>query len=58
MEEKECVFCKRSQQEVPLVELAYKDGKYWICSQHIPVLIHDPQKLEGLLPGAENLEAQ
>jgi hypothetical protein len=42
---------------VPLVLFAYKQKNYWICPQHIPVLIHDPTKLSGLLPGAENLQA-
>lgn len=59
MESKEqvCVFCKRNQDEVPLVKLAFKQNNYWICPQHIPVLIHDPAKLSGHLPGAENLQA-
>lgn len=59
MENKEqvCVFCKRNQNEVPLVQLAYMQGQYWICPQHIPVLIHDPAKLAGMLPGAENMQA-
>ncbi|NPD46711.1 MULTISPECIES: hypothetical protein [unclassified Lentimicrobium] len=59
MENKEqvCVFCKQNQNEVPLVQLAYMQGQYWICPQHIPVLIHDPAKLAGMLPGAENMKA-
>lgn len=55
--EKVCVFCKRNQDEVPLVQLEFKNQSYWICPQHIPVLIHDPAKLSGHLPGAENLQA-
>ena len=54
---KVCVFCKRDENEVPLVKVDFKNVNYWICPQHIPVLIHDPAKLEGLLPGAENMEA-
>lgn len=54
---KVCLFCKRDEQEVPLVAVDYKGYNYWICPQHIPVLIHDPSKLEGMLPGAENLQA-
>ena len=50
-----CVHCNRSSTEVPLVELKYKDEASWICPQHLPVLIHKPQKLIGKLPGAENL---
>jgi hypothetical protein len=55
--EKVCLFCKRNEQEVPLVGLDFKGANYWICPQHIPMLIHDPTKLEGMLPGAENLQA-
>lgn len=55
--EKVCVFCKRDQNQVPLVHLEFKDASYWICPQHIPVLIHDPSKLTGHLPGAEELQA-
>ena len=57
MNEKECFVCHRKDDEVPLIEMNYKSKQYWICPQHIPVLIHDPNKLEGLLPGAENFEA-
>ncbi len=52
-----CIFCKRNQNEVPLVQLAYLQNNYWICPQHIPVLIHDPSKLAGSLPGAEKMQA-
>ncbi len=55
--EKQCLFCKRNDQEVPLIHLDYKGMSYWICPQHIPVLIHEPSKLEGMLPGANDLQA-
>lgn len=54
--EKNCLICKRDENMVPLVRVDYKGNSYWICPQHIPVLIHDPQQLEGLLPGAENMQ--
>ncbi|RLD55764.1 MAG: hypothetical protein DRJ05_12440 [Bacteroidetes bacterium] len=54
---KHCLFCKRDENEIPLVQLDFKGENHWICPQHIPVLIHDPQKLVGMLPGAENMEA-
>ncbi len=54
---KTCLFCNRDAQQVPLVQLEYKGQNYYICPQHIPVLIHDPSQLEGLLPGAENMQA-
>ena len=56
-EKKECLVCKRGTDETPLVNLEYKDNDYWICPQHIPVLIHDPQKLDGILPDAKNMQA-
>lgn len=55
--EKVCLFCKRNEEKVPLVQVDYKGKNYFICPQHIPVLIHDPGQLEGLLPGAGDLQA-
>lgn len=55
--EKVCLVCKQDEENVPLVQVDYKGNNYYICPQHIPVLIHDPGQLEGLLPGAENLQA-
>jgi hypothetical protein len=52
-----CMFCKRDENEVPLLQVDFKGQHYYICPQHIPVLIHDPGKLEGKLPGAEGLQA-
>ncbi len=54
---KECIFCKRDDSQVPLVQLSYSNSSYWICPQHIPILIHEPTKLAGMLPGAENMQA-
>ncbi|MDC9723461.1 MAG: hypothetical protein PSN34_11925 [Urechidicola sp.] len=33
----------------------YQESEFYICPQHIPVLIHKPQELVGLLDGAEKL---
>ncbi len=55
--EKKCLVCEKNEDQIPLVELSYHGIKYHICPQHIPVLIHNPDKLEGLLPGAKNMEA-
>ncbi|MBE0650953.1 MAG: hypothetical protein IH595_08930 [Bacteroidales bacterium] len=54
---KQCLLCKKSEQEAPLLQLDYKGMNYWICPQHLPVLIHEPSKLEGMLPGASGLKA-
>jgi hypothetical protein len=51
-----CVACGRGPDVTPLLNLDYRGGKFHICAQHLPVLIHDPQQLTGRLPGAENLQ--
>jgi hypothetical protein len=50
-----CLACGRNSQEVPLLTLEYQGNAIRICAQHLPVLIHDPARLVGVLPGAENL---
>ncbi|MBF8247948.1 MAG: hypothetical protein HW374_748 [Bacteroidetes bacterium] len=52
-----CVACGRSQNEIPLISLSFQDKTFWICPQHLPVLIHNPQLLIGKLPGAEGMSA-
>ena len=54
--DKKCVFCEKSGNEVPLITLDFQDKNFWICPQHMPVLIHSPGELIGKLPGAENME--
>lgn len=51
-----CLVCRKSSQEVPLLTIEYQSQRYWICPEHFPILIHQPQKLIGLLPGAEKLQ--
>jgi hypothetical protein len=50
-----CVACDRPDAQIPLVHLHYRGADLWICPQHLPVLIHDPTRLAGRLPGAEHL---
>lgn len=50
-----CVFCERDSDATPLLNLEYRGSTFRICAQHLPVLIHDPSRLIGILPGAENL---
>lgn len=52
---KACLACKRGTDVTPLIPLEYRDSTVWICPQHLPVLIHDPAQLIGILPGAEGL---
>ncbi|MDH3943013.1 MAG: hypothetical protein OEV06_02815 [Anaerolineae bacterium] len=49
-----CLQCGLGPDEIPLVPLVYQDKKLWICPQHLPLLIHNPARLEGKLPGAES----
>ncbi len=50
-----CLNCERPETATPLVVLRYNGSQAWICSQCLPVLIHQPQRLIGRLVGAENL---
>ena len=51
----QCLVCKNASDEVPLIAFRFKGSDLWICPQHLPVLIHDPSRLAGILPGAEDL---
>ncbi len=55
-EQKTCLVCKKGSDEIPVTKFYYQDTHFYICPQHIPVLIHDPQKLIGLLPGADQMQ--
>ncbi len=55
MNEKACLLCQRTSDAVPLIAIEYQSQTFRVCSQHLPVLIHNPGELIGLLPGAENL---
>ncbi len=50
-----CVACERSQEQIPLISLQFQNTTFYICPQHLPVLIHNPQMLAGKLPGAEGM---
>ena len=51
-----CLLCERDSQATPLLHLDYRGESLWICPQHLPVLIHEPSRLVGTLPGAEALK--
>ncbi len=57
MEDKKCIICGKTHLEIPLTQFDYKQTNFWICPQHIPVLIHEPNKMADLLPGADQFEA-
>jgi len=50
-----CIHCGKDNSQVPLIDFSYKGGKFQICTEHLPVLIHNPHNLAGKLPDAENL---
>ncbi|MDR3576782.1 MAG: hypothetical protein P4L50_23200 [Anaerolineaceae bacterium] len=52
-----CLVCGQTSDDLPLLTLIYRGINYWICPQHFPILIHQPAKLVGILPGAEHLAA-
>ena len=54
-EQQKCVACERTQEQVPLLTITYQNNTFYICPQHLPVLIHNPQMLAGKLPGAEGM---
>ncbi len=54
--DKKCVACDNTANDVPLVTLDYKGSTLWICPQHMPLLIHNPKELVGMLPGAEDMK--
>lgn len=56
MNEKSCIVCKRTSEAIPVTEWMYKESKFYICPQHMPTLIHNPQDLVNLIPGAEGFE--
>lgn len=50
-----CIYCGRTQNQVPILPVRYGDQNAGICPEHLPILIHKPHLLEGKLPGTENL---
>lgn len=54
---KKCIACNTTNQQAPLLQFDYQDQEYYICPQHLPVLIHHPEELIGKMPGAETFKA-
>lgn len=53
---KKCLVCSKPSTEIPVTKFYYQESEFYICPQHIPVLIHNPQQLVGLLDGADKLK--
>jgi hypothetical protein len=54
--EPRCIYCDLSSAVTPLILLTYQGGDLYICPQHLPILIHEPAKLAGKIPGVDNLK--
>ena len=52
-----CLYCERNDDQVPLLALKYQGEDFWICPQHLPILIHKPAQLADKLPGVEFLSS-
>lgn len=50
-----CLYCNRSSDLIPLLAVEFQKKQYWICPQHLPILIHEPGKLAGHLPGMQDV---
>jgi len=53
---RECLVCKTSSDETPVTKFYYQESEFYICPQHMPVIIHNPKELVGLLPGADKFQ--
>jgi hypothetical protein len=46
-----CVYCGCDEEQTPLIMFTFHEKSYWICPQHLPILIHKPELLADKLPG-------
>lgn len=51
-----CLVCQSHSDRVPLISMQYRGDTFHICPQHLPIIIHQPDLLIGVLEGAENLQ--
>lgn len=47
-----CVYCERSADEVPLIPFHYRGADFYICTGHLPLLLHKPEQFADKLPQA------
>jgi hypothetical protein len=52
-----CLVCGHTSDDVPLLRFEYRGEERCICPQHLPMLIHHPDRLADVLPGADALGA-
>ncbi len=53
MNEKTCLNCNRTDEQIPLLNLTFKNETKYICAQCLPVLIHKTHLLVDKLPGVD-----
>ena len=51
MTQPQCIYCERDDAHTPLISFTFQETAYWICPQHLPILIHKPEQLADKLPG-------
>lgn len=42
-----CINCEKPENIAPLVSITFAKNATWICTQCLPILIHNPDKLAG-----------
>ncbi len=42
-----CINCEREENILPLVSITFAQNPAWICTQCLPTLIHNPDKLQS-----------
>jgi hypothetical protein len=52
-----CKVCSSSELEIPVVQARYAGESFWVCSRCLPVLIHKPERLAGILQDADKIPA-
>jgi hypothetical protein len=45
-----CIYCEQDDNQVPLIPFTFRGMTYAICPQHLPILIHKPERLADKLP--------
>jgi hypothetical protein len=52
-EQKVCLNCNRTDEQIPLLTISFKSEAKYICPQCLPVLIHKTHLLADKLPGID-----
>lgn len=50
--EAKCLVCGENSHTVPLVHILFQEKALWVCSQHLPMLIHKPEEIVQALQRA------